>query len=123
MRQRLASLLLGAIIVLSGCESDRDRLMHEKYPTYPNEIKRAIDRGYAIMGMDHDQVYLAFGEPMCKKIIQHQEKPVEVWLYPPGGRDPCMTAVFRVYFEDGKVTGWNNFTGATRFTNPPGGVP
>lgn len=83
--------------------------MKEKYPTYPDDLKRAIDRGYVMVGMDHDQVHLAYGDPICKKTIDHKGRPVEVWLYPPGGEDPCRTAVHRVYFENGKVTGWADF--------------
>jgi outer membrane protein assembly factor BamE len=80
--------------------------MREKYPAYSESIKRAIDRNSLIRGMDHDQVYLALGEPMCKKTIERNDKPVEVWLYPPGGREPCRTAEFRVYFEEGAVAEW-----------------
>ena len=123
MPQQLLSLLMGMIISLAGCESERDRLMKDKYPTYPDQIKRAIDHSYAMRGMDHDQVYLAFGEPICKKTIEHTGKPVEVWLYPPGGRDPCITAEFRVYFENGVVSEWSRSTEAPRFADPPGGVP
>ena len=95
-----------AFLFAAGCDVERARLMKENYPTYPDQIKRAIDRSYPVHGMDHDQVYLALGEPICKKTIQHTGKPVEVWLYPPGGKNPCNTAEFRVYFENGAVTGW-----------------
>jgi len=97
---------LVTLAALAGCDLERSRLMKEKYPAYPEHIKRAIDQGYPVHGMDHDQVYLVFGEPICKKTIQYQGRPVEVWLYPPGGRNPCDTAEFRVYFEDGAVTSW-----------------
>jgi len=122
-RRLLLGLWLGLSLSLVGCESERGRLMTEKYPTYPDHIKRAIDRGYAVRGMDHDQIYLAFGEPMCKKTIEHKGRPVEVWLYPPGGRDPCLTAEFRVYFENGAVSDWSKSTEAPRFSDPPGGLP
>jgi len=80
--------------------------MEENYPSYPENIKRAIDHGNLMHGMDRDQVYLVMGEPMCKKAIQHKGRPVEVWLYPPGGKFPCVTAEFRVHFEDGVVADW-----------------
>jgi len=108
-----------ALILLIGCASERDRLMKDKYPSYSEPIQRAIDKNYLIHGMDLDQVYLALGPPICKKTIEHKGRPVVVWLYPPGGRDPCKTAEFRVYFEEGAVSGWETFTGATRFTVPP----
>jgi outer membrane protein assembly factor BamE len=92
----------------AGCGGEHDRLMKEKYSSYPAIIKHAIDRGYPIAGMDYDQVYLALGEPVCKKTIEPKGRPVEVWLFPPGGRDPCTTPNFRVYFENGLVTGWQD---------------
>jgi outer membrane protein assembly factor BamE len=113
-------LTLLTVFGLVGCSSGRDRLMRDKYPTYPESIQHAIDRGYLVRGMDHDQVYLALGETICRKTIEHKGRPVEVWLFAPGGRDPCKTAEFRVYFEHGTVTGWDTFTGATRMTVPPG---
>jgi outer membrane protein assembly factor BamE len=97
--------------------------MNEKYPAYPDSIKRAIDRGHPVRGMNQEQVFLALGEPMCKKTIEFRGRPVEVWLFPPGGRDPCTTAEFRVYFEDGVVSGWENFNKPTQFTDPAGGGP
>jgi len=101
----LAVFFLG-IGLLVGCETDRDRLMRDKYPAYPDPIKRAIDESYLLTGMDQEQVYLVLGPAMCKKQIQRKGKPAEVWLYPPGGRDPCLTAKHRVYFDQGRVTEW-----------------
>ena len=100
------AILVAVLVAMLGCDLQRDRLMKEKYPAYPESIRRAIDRGNLVHGMDYDQVHLALGEPLCKKTIDHKDKPVEVWLYPPGGRDPCVTAEFRVYFEQGAVTDW-----------------
>jgi outer membrane protein assembly factor BamE len=95
-----------ALCLLAGCATDQDRLMKEQYPSYPDHIKRAIDENYLVPGMDQDQVYLTLGQPMCKKHAQRKGKQVEVWLYPPGGREPCLTAKHRVYFEQGRVTEW-----------------
>ena len=100
------SLFLVSLLIVAACDAERTRLMKESYPSYPENIKRAIDRHYPLHDMDHDQVFLALGEPICKKAIQYKGKPVEVWLYPPGGRHPCNTAEFRVYFENGAVSGW-----------------
>ena len=122
-RVGLFSLALLTVIGLGGCSSsERDRLMRDKYPSYPDAIRHAIDKEYLIRGMDQEQVYLARGEPICKKTIEHKGRTVEVWLFAPGGRDPCKTAEFRVYFEQGMVTGWEEFTEATRKTVPPGFV-
>ena len=116
------SLLLLAIS-LSGCDTERHRLMRDQYPSYPEDVRRTIDRGTIIRGMNQDQVYLALGAPVCKTEIQDQGRRVQVWLYPPIGRDACVTADFRVYFEAGVVTTWDHFTTPTRYTDPSGGVP
>lgn len=102
---------------------ERRRLMKEEYPSYPERIRRAIDRNSVMRGMTEEQVYLALGSPVCKKDIQREGRPVRVWLYPPIGRDACITADFRVYFEGGQVITWDHYTKATRFTDPPGGAP
>src|SRR5581483_6190677 len=106
VRTTIQLAVLFSVFLASACDTTRERLMNERYPAYPENIKRAIDRGFLINGMDHDQVFLTLGEPVCKKTIQHDGRPIEVWLYPPGGKTPCMTAEFRVYFEGGAVTGW-----------------
>lgn len=106
---RTLSLLVVSLLLLVGCESERDRLMRDKYPAYPGNIKHAIDHDYVIQGMDQEQVYLAIGNPICKKTITYQHRHVEVWAYPPGGDDPCSTAEYRVYFENGVVTEWKEF--------------
>ena len=102
-------LVLGLLAAAACTSPEHDRLMREKYPTYPEIMKHAIDRGYPMRDMDHDQVPLALGEPVCKKTIQFKGRPVEVWLFPPPGRDPCVSPDFRVYFENGVVTGWEDF--------------
>lgn len=123
LRVILFSSLLIVIVSLSACDMQRHRLMRDQYPSYPDGVRWAIDRGNIIRGMNQDQVYLALGAPVCKKDVQDQGKPVTVWLYPPIGRDACITADFRVYFEDGTVTTWDRFTIPTRYTDPPGGAP
>jgi outer membrane protein assembly factor BamE len=106
MGSALLLALLAVLVAVTGCDAQRDRLMKEKYPAYSDSIKRAIDHNNIVRGMDQDQVYLALGEPMCKKTVAREDRDVEVWLYPPGGRNPCNTAEFRVYFEQGVVTDW-----------------
>ncbi|WP_447974576.1 hypothetical protein [Nitrospira sp. Kam-Ns4a] len=99
--------LLGGLL-LTSCETEHDRVMAEKFAAFPPNVRHAIARGYVMHGMTQEQVWLARGEPMCKKTITHKGRPVEVWLYPPGGPDPCQTAQYRVYFENGVVSGWKN---------------
>jgi hypothetical protein len=108
---------------MSGCSSERSRLLHEEYPSYSEGVRWAIDRGRVQRGMSQNQVYLALGSPVCKKGVDEKGRILTVWLYPPIGRDPCVTADFRVYFEAGVVTTWDRFTIPTRYTDPAGGVP
>lgn len=117
--------LILCILILSGlgCDAERQRLMKEQYPFYPERIRRAIQLGTVMRGMTEEQVYVSLGAPACKRDIQRQGTPIRVWLYPPIGRDACMTADFRVYFEEGQVTTWDHFMKAPRFTDPPGGAP
>lgn len=113
------TILACGLLLLTACaDKEHERLMREKYPTSPELVKRAIDRGYPMRDMDHDQVRLALGEPVCKKTITYEGRPVEVWLFPPAGRDPCVTPDFRVYFENGVVTGWRDLR-----HEPMGDVP
>lgn len=104
-------LALAALLSVLGCDAERSRLMTEAYPAYPDAVKRAIERHGLLRGMDRDQVFLSLGPPLCKKTIERDGRAVEVWLYPPGGRDPCTTAEFRVYFEQGRVAEWQTVPG------------
>ncbi len=123
LRWILFNSLFFLALSLPGCDTKRHRLMTDHYPSYPEGVRWAIDRGSIIRGMNQDQVYLALGSPVCKKDVQDEGRPITVWLYPPIGRDACITADFRVYFEEGVVTTWNRFTIPTRHTDPAGGMP
>lgn len=116
---RPVAIALIMLLLAVGCDREHERLMREKYPSYPPTIKHAIDRGYPISGMDYEQVRLALGEPVCKKTIEFEGRPVEVWLFPPAGRDPCVTPDYRVYFENGLVTGWKDLRSEPLHGAPP----
>jgi len=107
MRRATRTVFLAGVL-LAACETAHERLMAEKYQTYPANVRHAIDRGYVMYGMSQEQVLLSRGEPVCKRTITHDGRPVEVWLFPPGGANPCETAEFRVYFENGLVSGWRS---------------
>ena len=106
-----------------GCDAERQRLLKTEYPSYPEHVRRVIAKESIMRGMTENQVYLSLGPPVCKKDIELEGRPARVWLYPPIGRDACVTADFRVYFENGVVTTWEYFMKATRFADPPSGVP
>lgn len=96
------------VLLWPGCASDpeRTRLMTEQYPSYSEEIKRAIDHGYLLYGMTADQAYLALGRPFCKAPERYENKTVETWMYPPDEGFPCTRASNKVYLENGSVIGW-----------------
>lgn len=106
---RLLSMIVLTLCFLAGCswDKERERLMKEQYPSYPELVKRAIDGGNVMRGMTHDQVYLALGPAYCKKPTQYQGKKVETWMYPPDEGMPCTHARNKVYFENGEVIGWD----------------
>jgi len=110
-------------LTIAACDGQRQRLMTEHYSSYPESVRRSIDKGNILRGMTEDQVYLALGSPVCKKSVDDEGRSVTVWLYPPIGRDACVTSAFRVYFEQGAVTTWDYFKIPTRYTDPAGGVP
>ena len=107
---RPVTLLVIALCLLTGCFSDkeRERLMKEQYPSYPELIRRAIDGGYVARVMTYDQVYLALGPAFCKTPTVYQGKKVETWMYPPDEGMPCSRARSRIYFENGQVIGWQS---------------
>jgi hypothetical protein len=100
--------LASAALSFASCDTERQQLMRDQFPTYPETVKRAIEHGYLLHGMTHEQVYLTLGPAICKTDGQYEGRPVEVWLYPPGGREPCRTAQHRVYFDNGLVSSWES---------------
>jgi hypothetical protein len=105
------------IILLTGCGiAQRQALMRDRYPYYPEHIKRAIDESKIVEGMDSEQVYLAIGVTLCKSSSYYKGRSVEVWAYSPnpftgrpsGGTYDCPRATQRIYFENGRVMGWDN---------------
>lgn len=67
LRAILRNSILLLAVALSGCDTERHRLMTDHYPSYPEGMRWAIDRGKILRGMNQDQVYLARGSPVCKK--------------------------------------------------------
>lgn len=110
-------LFILVIIFLSGCGIvQRQALMRDRYPYYPDHIKTAIDGKYIVEGMNQEQVYLAIGATLCKSSSYYKGSHTEVWLYqanpftgkPAGGTYDCLRATIHIYFENGKVVGWDN---------------
>ena len=70
-------------------------------------IAQAIESGHAVEGMDREQVWVVFGEPISKTRYSSPGAP-EVWIYPgyKFHQDPVRghgVTLFRVVFVDGRV--------------------
>ena len=70
-------------------------------------VARAIELGHVVEGMDREQVWVVFGEPIRKTRFSGTGAP-EVWIYPGHKlhQDPVRShgvTLFRVVFIDGRV--------------------
>src|SRR5574341_663453 len=116
------TLRAGALLLIftgiTGCgETMREILMKEKYPSYPPEIREAIDKGYLVKGMDATQVELALGPNPCIKTRSEGKKAYASWhyeldkaTYKPVVPERCFDSQYSpytVFFEDGRVTHWD----------------
>jgi hypothetical protein len=111
----LAGLFLLMVTTVAGCgDSVREIMMKEKYPSYPPEIREAIDKGYVVKGMDVTQVELALGPTPCIKTRSEGQKAYATWEYAlnkstykvviPEHCFDSQYAPYTVIFEDGRVT-------------------
>jgi outer membrane protein assembly factor BamE (lipoprotein component of BamABCDE complex) len=110
--------LLFLLFLLASCDyMQKKALLQDRYPSYPENIKQAIEGEYVAEGMDQEQVYLALGSTTCKTKGYYQNKHVEIWSYDRrqqsaaetyAGTYDCLKATFRVYFENGRVIGWED---------------
>ena len=114
-RTVLAGLFLLMVTAVAGCgESVREIMMKEKYPSYPPEIREAIDKGYIVKGMDATQVELALGPTPCIQTRSEGQKAYASWGYAlnkstykvvvPERCFDSQYAPYTVFFEDGRVT-------------------
>jgi outer membrane protein assembly factor BamE (lipoprotein component of BamABCDE complex) len=104
------------LLLMANCDAmQKKALMQDRYPSYPENIRQAIEGEYVVEGMDHDQVYLALGSTTCKTTGYYQDKQVAIWSYDKRQQSPaetyagtydCLQANFKVYFDNGKVIGW-----------------
>jgi len=111
----LFTLLVASI---AGCgPSMRETLMAEKYPTYPPEIREAIDKHHVLKGMDQAQVQLALGETPCVTSRTAGDKTYMSWTYwldkssyeviEPSRCFDRNYSPYTVFFENGRVTHWD----------------
>jgi hypothetical protein len=115
MKIRFVFLLLLVLAGVSACGVARHQeLMVTQYPSYPENIKLAIDMHQILKGMTFDQVTLSLGSTSCKSSAFYQGSYLETWYYEPNliTGNPIGTAhcdypmQLRVYFENGTVIGW-----------------
>lgn len=110
-----AGLFLLMVTAVAGCgDPVREIMMEEKYPSYPPEIREAIDKGYVVKGMDVTQVELALGPTPCIQTRSEGTKAYATWEYAlnkstykvviPERCFDSQYAPYTVIFEDGRVT-------------------
>lgn len=110
-------LSLVALAFLAGCaagESERQALMREKYPSYPDNIKKAIDSGTLVKGMTQEQVLLALGRTPCINSRTLKGKTYDSWAYQLDEQTGklivpthCSMGRQAVVFENGRLTEWD----------------
>lgn len=84
IRQLLGSgFMLVMLAGLAGCASDGpDRSqIRSKYPTYPENIRKAIDNGVVLKGMTQEQVILAIGDTPCIDSRVMGGTALDSWTY------------------------------------------
>lgn len=120
MRTRHSLMLVCMLFSLAGCGAiQRQQLMKNDFPYYPREVQEAITAGRIMEGMTHQEVFLAVGATLCQASSYYKGRSAEVWSYESnpftgraiGGTTDCYRARHRVYFEDGRVAGWDNMEG------------
>ena len=84
-----AVVVLSASILATACASvppsGRQRWRVEQYLSTHGELtpsmRKAIEDGHVIVGMDRDQVRAVLGGPV-KATEFHRERHVQIWIYP-----------------------------------------
>ena len=119
MRPRyLLSLATVLGMCAGGCgETRQEVLMRDHFPSYPQEIKDAIQGGYLVKGMDQDQVFLTLGPTPCVTARTEGGKTFASWAYKldtatykvvaPSRCFESQHKPYTVYFENGRVTQWD----------------
>ncbi len=105
------------LIGMTGCsapESQRQQLMREKYPSYPEDVRKAIDSGTLLKGMSQEQVLLALGPTPCTNSRTIKGKIYDSWAYKLDAASGKLTPPVRchegrqaVVFENGRVIEWD----------------
>ena len=95
---------------LGACADDStQRVSREKYSTYPENVKKAIDKGAILKGMTQEQVILAVGQTSCIDARIVQGTHLDSWGYHADQYTGKLSAPGRcpgdhpVIFEDGYV--------------------
>ena len=110
-KQRVGVAFLGILLgTLAACAGDDHSAARAKYSTYPENIRKAIDSGDVVRGMNQEQVLLSIGETHCVDSRIMSDKSYDSWTYhedkysgklsPLGG---CRPGEHAVIFENGYV--------------------
>ena len=114
MMSRPTWLLVGAILLLPACVSVplrqraayREQQYFAEHRELSPEIRKAIQDGHVILGMDREQVWTVLGDPARKQTFSSGRS--EAWLYPASRlhQDPLHShgaASFRLVFLDDRL--------------------
>lgn len=94
---------------LAGCAADDRAVTREKYATYPEHIRKAIDKGAVLKGMTQEQVLLSVGQTRCIDARSIGGKEFDSWTYHADQYSGKLSPVTRcpgdhaIIFEDGYV--------------------
>ena len=82
MREGVAVGFLAILLgTLSACAGEDRSAARAKYSTYPENIRKAIDSGDIVKGMNQEQVLLSVGETHCVDSRTMSGKAYDSWTY------------------------------------------
>ena len=110
MRESLRVAFLVVFLgTLAACAGEDRSAARAKYATYPENIRKAIDSGDVVKGMNQEQVLLSVGETHCVDARTIGGKTFDSWTYHADKYTGKLSAVGRcpgdhaVIFEEGYV--------------------
>ncbi|NQT79220.1 MAG: hypothetical protein HQ555_02355 [Candidatus Aminicenantes bacterium] len=106
-------LLVGIIaLILFSCATSRRQDYIKMHPNTNQRIKEAILKGDILLGMTEEQVVASRGTPYKVNRTTGKYGVHEQWIMffdKPSIFDPKSYTYAYIYFENGRVTSWQNY--------------